>query len=67
MDKGDSMALASDNAELIPVRGGWMALTIDPPRVAVVAESREDALERLRGAKDAWDRLREEREAEEGA
>lgn len=47
--------------ELIPVRGGWMAISgpNDSLRIAVIGETREDALARFERSRAEWVRLTE--------
>ncbi len=45
---------------LVPVQGGWMAISVKP-RVAVIGETKEDALKKLGDELDAWEAINRRR------
>lgn len=46
-----------DIPELRETPGGWLALATDSPRVAVVGDTKEDALVKFHAERDIWRRL----------
>lgn len=50
------MSGAPEDTELMAVRGGWMARSPNP-RIAVIGETKQEALDKLAEALDAWARL----------
>lgn len=54
-------ASSNDSVSLVPIRGGWMAISPEgsQPRIAVIGETREDALARYERSRAEWTRLAE--------
>jgi hypothetical protein len=46
-----------DAPDLRETPGGWLAVAVDSPRVAVVADSREGALAKFRAERAIWRQL----------
>jgi hypothetical protein len=46
-----------DVPDLRQTPGGWLAVAVDSPKVAVVADTRDGALERFRAERAEWRRL----------
>ena len=47
----------TDAPDLRETPGGWLAVAMDSPRVAVVADSREGALAKFRAERAIWRQL----------
>jgi len=47
----------TDAPDLRETPGGWLAVAVDSPRVAVVADSREGALAKFRAERAIWRQL----------
>ena len=54
---------SASSVALVPVRGGWMAISApgSTPRIAVIGETREDALRSFQKSRVEWERLAEKK------
>lgn len=50
----------TDAPDLRQTPGGWLAVATDWPRVAVVADTRDSALEKFRAERATWRSLRDQ-------
>jgi hypothetical protein len=47
----------TDAPDLRQTPGGWLAVAVDSPKVAVVADTRDEALARFRAERAEWRQL----------
>lgn len=50
-------SIQTDDPDLRETPGGWLAVAVDSPKVAVIAATREEALERFRAERAEWREL----------